>query len=297
MLEDKRLDKDVPIPLYFQLEKLILEEIDNGNYPVGSMIPTEMELSQMFGISRTTVRQAISDLVREEHLYRIKSKGTFVAHPKLVQGFIQSIQSFDDDVRSTGRTPSTEVLDLKLVELEPEVAQLMELPAGTKAIYLYRKRFADDEPIVRVETYLPYEACSFILGHDFNRESLYQVLSKRDDTRVTHVTRICEARAADPEDAAVLGLKRGRPVHYFQTIGYNQSGKLIELSFAHYRGDQSRFRVELFRECVHARNLLPLLCSNIVTILRYFIRRSGHVPCANRQRPHRTGRAGAQPDP
>lgn len=81
MLEDKRLDKDVPIPLYFQLEKLILEEIDNGNYPVGSMIPTEMELSQMFGISRTTVRQAISDLVREEHLYRIKSKGTFVAHP------------------------------------------------------------------------------------------------------------------------------------------------------------------------------------------------------------------------
>ena len=167
MLEDKRLDKDVPIPLYFQLEKLILEEIDNGNYPVGSMIPTEMELSQMFGISRTTVRQAISDLVREEHLYRIKSKGTFVAHPKLVQGFIQSIQSFDDDVRSTGRT---------------------------------------------------------------------------------HVTRICEPRAADPEDAAVLGLKRGRPVHYFQTIGYNQSGKLIELSFAHYRGDQSRFRVELFRE-------------------------------------------------
>ena len=233
MLEDKRLDKDVPIPLYFQLEKLILEEIDNGNYPVGSMIPTEMELSQMFGISRTTVRQAISDLVREEHLYRIKSKGTFVAHPKLVQGFIQSIQSFDDDVRSTGRTPSTEVLDLKLVELEPEVAQLMELPAGTKAIYLYRKRFADDEPIVRVETYLPYEACS---------------LSQRDHTRVTHVTRICEARAADPEDAAVLGLKRGRPVHYFQTIGYNQSGKLIELSFAHYRGDQSRFRVELFRE-------------------------------------------------
>ena len=131
MLEDKRLDKDVPIPLYFQLEKLILEEIDNGNYPVGSMIPTEMELSQMFGISRTTVRQAISDLVREEHLYRIKSKGTFVAHPKLVQGFIQSIQSFDDDVRSTGRTPSTEVLDLKLVELEPEVQQqLRDLCAG-----------------------------------------------------------------------------------------------------------------------------------------------------------------------
>lgn len=123
----------------------------------------------------------------------------------------------------------------------------MELPAGTKAIYLYRKRFADDEPIVRVETYLPYEACSFILGHDFNRESLYQVLSKRDDTRVTHVT--VSARPGPPTGGRRgSGLEAGPPVHYFQTIGYNQSGKLIELSFAHYRGDQSRFRVELFRE-------------------------------------------------
>lgn len=100
MLEGKRLDKDVPIPLYFQLEKLILEEIECGNYPVGSTIPTEKELSEIFNISRTTVRQAISDLVREEHLYRIKSKGTFVSHPKLNQGFIQSIRSFNDDVIS-----------------------------------------------------------------------------------------------------------------------------------------------------------------------------------------------------
>ena len=121
MLEDKRLDKDVPI-LYFQLEKLIPEEIDNGNYPVGSMIPTEMELSQMFGISRTTVRQAISDLVWRSTCTASRARAPLWPTPSWCQGFIQSIQSFDDDdVRSTGRTPSTEVLDLKLVELEPEV--------------------------------------------------------------------------------------------------------------------------------------------------------------------------------
>lgn len=55
MLEERKLDKDVPIPLYFQLEKLILEEIENGSYPVGSTIPTEKELSEIFDISRTTV--------------------------------------------------------------------------------------------------------------------------------------------------------------------------------------------------------------------------------------------------
>ncbi len=248
MLEERKLDKDVPIPLYFQLEKLILEEIENGSYPVGSTIPTEKELSEIFDISRTTVRQAISDLVREEHLYRVKSKGTFVSHPKLNQGFIQSIQSFNDDVISAGRVPSTQVLEFSVISLDPETAMLMDRPEGSKTIYLYRKRMADGEPIVRVETYLPYEECSFVLDHDLNRESLYQVLSTQINTRITHMVRICEARSADGEDEAVLGLKRGRPIHYFQSMGYNRNHKLLELSVARYRGDQSRFRVEVDRE-------------------------------------------------
>ena len=71
MLQDRRLDKSVPIPLYFQLKKFIAEEIDNGNYPPDSMIPTEKELSQIFDISRTTVRQAITELVQEE----LKARG------------------------------------------------------------------------------------------------------------------------------------------------------------------------------------------------------------------------------
>ena len=77
MLEEKKLDKNVPIPLYYQLKRLILEDIENGTYPIGSDIPTELQLSEMFDISRTTVRQAITELVQEGRLYRVKSKGTF----------------------------------------------------------------------------------------------------------------------------------------------------------------------------------------------------------------------------
>ena len=248
MLQEKALDKNTPIPLYFQLEKLIMEEIENGTYPVGGMIPTEKELSQIFDISRTTVRQAIADLVRKERLYRIKSKGTFVARPKISQGFIQSIQSFDEDVRSGGRSPSTQVLELKVVELPVELAVKLGVPAGEKSIYLYRRRCADGEPIVRVETYLPYDLCSFTLTHDFTSESLYQVLSEREETDVSRITRICEARLANADDVAVLNMKRGRPIHYFISMGRNRAGRLIEYSIARYRGDQSQFRVELHKE-------------------------------------------------
>ncbi|SBW09979.1 conserved hypothetical protein [uncultured Eubacteriales bacterium] len=248
MLQEKTLDKNVPIPLYFQLEKLILEEIEGGSYPVGSMIPTEKELSQMFDISRTTVRQAITDLVQKEQLYRIKSKGTFVSRPKISQEFIQSILSFNEDVMHAGRTPSTEVLALKAVQLPQEIAVQMNLAADTRAIYLYRKRYADADPIVRVETYLPYDSCSFLLDHDFTHESLYDVLSTQDGTKITRIKRLCEARPANSEDVAVLGIKRGRPIQYFNSFGYNRYGKLMEFSIARYRGDQSKFQVEISRE-------------------------------------------------
>ena len=95
MLNDKKLDKTVPVPLYFQLKTLIAQEIADGSYPVGSLIPTENELSDMFGISRTTVRQAISELVQEGKLYRVKSKGTFVSKPKINQEFMNRLQSYD----------------------------------------------------------------------------------------------------------------------------------------------------------------------------------------------------------
>lgn len=248
MLQERTLNKNTPVPLYFQLETLILEEIENGTYPPGSMIPTEKELSQMFNISRTTVRQAIMDLVQKERLYRTKSKGTFVAYPKTSQDFMRTILSYDDDVRAAGKNPSTEVLAFEVVNLPHEIAVEMGLEAGAKAILLYRKRLVDQDPLVRVKTYLPYDLCSFLLDYDFSTESLYHVMSKRRETHVVKLVRTCEARSANSEDAEILGIKRGRPIQYFSSVGYNCDGQIIEYSLARYRGDLSKFRVVISRD-------------------------------------------------
>ncbi|MDD3921869.1 MAG: GntR family transcriptional regulator, partial [Eubacteriales bacterium] len=148
MLESKRLDKSVPIPLYFQLKNIILEEIEKNDFPVDTMIPTENELSDMFDISRTTVRQAITELVQEGKLYRIKSKGTFVARPKINQDFIKRVESYDESIRRTGRVPSTRLLDMKTVPATDEVAAALALSLGDKTIYISRLRSADGIPVV-----------------------------------------------------------------------------------------------------------------------------------------------------
>jgi GntR family transcriptional regulator len=249
VLEGKQLDKAIPVPLYYQLKKLIAAEIDNGNYSVDSPIPTEIELINMYDISRTTVRQAILELVQEGKLYRVKSKGTFVAKPKISQGFMDNrMHSFiaptNEEVIKSGRVPSTEVVSLNVVPMPDAMVKLCNAKNGVMAVCLYRKRCADGAPILRVKTYLPVERCAFVLEHNFVTESLYEVLATNADTKIYRVSKVCEAIAAGPEDVDILGVKRGSPIHFFTTIGCNAKGEVVEYSLSYFRGDQHSFHVE-----------------------------------------------------
>lgn len=244
MISDHKLDKSVPIPLYYQLKTIIQEEIDAGNYSPDDMIPTEEELINMFGISRTTVRQAISDLVQEGKLYRIKSKGTFVSHSKINQDFIVRLEPFNDQIKHQNKAPKTEVIAMEVITAPPQVISALHLDAGEKAIYLHRKRFADSCPIVVVQTYLPYNRCSFVLNHNFTVESLYNTLEKQDPSyKIRYVKRMIEAAKASAANAKLLEIKSGDPVLVFTSTGYNQADIPLEYSTAYYRADCNKFEI------------------------------------------------------
>ncbi len=239
----KKLDKSVPIPLYFQLKELILQQIKEGFYKVGDSIPTEKELSDIYDISRTTVRQAVTELVQEGWLYRVKSKGTFVRAPKIEQSFIQALGSFNDQILELGMTPSTEVLDFKVMEVPKEVAMHLNLVEGEQVIYIHRRRFADSEPIVMVETYLPYRKCEFVLGRDFVKESLYPILSESNETKICKIRRFIEAVEAEQYDMKNLNMPKGKAIQQFISIGFNYKDEPIEYSLARYRGDKNIFEI------------------------------------------------------
>lgn len=248
LTKESKIDKSIPIPLYFQLKTLIMDEIKNGTYKVGNPIPTEKELSETFQISRTTVRQAITELVQEGWLYRIKSKGTFVSQPKISQDFIKKLESFNDQILRAGMTPSTEVLELKVMKSNHIIANALELQENDPVIYLHRKRLADSEPIVTIETYLPYESCSFIMEHNLQEERLYSILNQNTETAVFRVKRIVEAVEANRSDLQHLNIKIGKPIQHFTSIGYNTYGVPIEYSLARYRGDRNSFEIVVFPE-------------------------------------------------
>lgn len=245
MLSDYTLNKETPVPLYFQLKTLLLDRIKDGTYRPGDLIPTENELSAMFDISRTTVRQAVTELVREGYLYRIKSKGTFVSKPKVNQRILNRYFSHDEAIKGAGREMHVEILKMEVVPMPQNLIDLGAGSAGDKAIHLYRRRMVDGEPMARVDSYMSYEKFSHFLDMDLENHSLRELMDRNPQTRVYKLHRTIEAIPASREDVIQLEVDAGSAIQLMTTIRYNESGEFLDIGRAHYRGDMSTIEVEI----------------------------------------------------
>ena len=244
LINTQPLDKNVPIPLYYQLKQFILGQIKSGDWPAGSQIPAEQQFCDKFDISRPTVRQAITEMISEGHLTRV-NRLVSVAKPKMAGDFFSKLQSFNVEMQAKNLRPSTKVLGID-IQRHQEAEEMFGADSGV--ICLERLRFVDDEPIVWVETYLPYPSMESLLNVDFELVSLYETIEDRYPIKIARVDRIFEASAAGVREAGILGIKKGSPICYVKTTAYNQNDEPIEFSIARYRGDKSKFMVSITRK-------------------------------------------------
>jgi GntR family transcriptional regulator len=242
----KRLNRDIPIPLYYQLKEILLESIKHAEK--GTSFPTELELCARFDVSRPTVRQAIIELVNEGFLYRVKGRGTFIAEPKIRQDFLIALKSFSEEMQQKGLTPSTEVLDFRNVACDERVSETLEIREGSDVVQLERLRFADNEPVVLVMTFLPSAKLPGMLERHFENESLYHIIEVEYGYTIDRAVRTLEARVAEEYEAKLLGVKKKAPIQYIETITYLRDNTPIEFSQAHYRGDRNTFSFELKKQ-------------------------------------------------
>lgn len=240
-----QIDKSAKLPLYCQLKEILLQDIKKMQ--PDEMITPESVLIERYGISRTTVRQAIAELVTEGYLYTIRGKGTFVADRKVDLVYMNKIESFAEQVRNSGYTPSTKVLKQKVVQASEKVAQRLNIAIGKKVLYLKRLRFADDMPIALAESYLPLPQCKRLINMDLEPVSLYGVLAEDEKTEVRHVRRIIKAGLAKEEERALLNLSDNDVVLYFINIGYTADETPVEYCISSYRVDFNVFTVDLYK--------------------------------------------------
>ncbi|MCC8167439.1 MAG: GntR family transcriptional regulator [Planctomycetes bacterium] len=236
------IDRQSPLPMYHQLKEILLERIKNQPIAAGKSFPSEMELIETYEVSRTTVRQAIAELTKQGYLYIIKGKGAFVSRPKIDLRYLQKALTFDEQIRKSGMTPTTQVLFFKEIAAPDDVAYAL---GTSRVLKLERLRFADGEPIVLVESYHPYDLCAFLLGHDLEKNSLYDTLALSPETKVVRVERTVEAIAANRDLAKALKIKVGFPVQHFHTHAYAGNDRVVEYCISDYRGDRNKLSVEI----------------------------------------------------
>ncbi|MBC5646940.1 GntR family transcriptional regulator [Christensenella tenuis] len=240
------LDRNIPVPLYYQLKQFMIENIENGKLKEGDAVPTEEELCGILNISRATIRQAFSELVNEGHLKRQKAKGTFIAKPKVEGRFFQVIESFNDEMKKKGLQPSSVVVDSGIMH-DREVLEQLSLDGRSSCVYINRVRYANNDPMVYARTYLPAKPFKELLKVDLGKHSLYKTLEEKFGVVVHRVSRRLQVGLADGELSELLAIPEGSPIYVVYTLSYTKNGTPVEYSIAKYRGDLNEFRIDLER--------------------------------------------------
>lgn len=232
--------------LYDSIKDDLLSKIKDGTYPEGQTIPSELELAEIYGVSRPTIRQALQILVSDGYLEKRRRRGTVVTKPKVNQSFTMNIRSFEDAMRLAGRMPKTNVLVFKRERAHGVVAERLELGRGQDVYKLVRLRYADGLPNVFVESYIPCAPYPGLDAFDFNETSLYNAMDQCGNPVMT-ARRTLEVMKADGPTSALLDVKEGDPLILFHTVARDEKGTAVEYSVATYRGESNSFELNVSR--------------------------------------------------
>lgn len=224
-------------PKYWALKQHLLDLLES--LPPGSPIPTERSLATDFGVSRTTVRQALADLTAEGRLHRVQGKGTFAAEPKLAQRL--QLSSYTEDMRAQGREPSSKLLEIEELVSEPEMSKLLGIRSGAKILRMRRLRLADNEPMALETTHLPLSRFRGLRKHISSGGSLYAVLREQFGVQMERAEETIETSLAGPQEAELLGADVGMPVLLLSRHSFGADGKPVEFVRSIYRGDRYKF--------------------------------------------------------
>jgi GntR family transcriptional regulator len=235
------------VPVYYQIKQTIKNWIINREYEPGDKIPSENELAQRFGVSRLTVRQAISHLIQEGFLISKRGEGTFVTKDeKLLNSFSLEFSGFMDDLfYQISKSKTKSVTMAKILPPSSIKEKLKIRREDDEVIQIKRVRFLQDNSFAYTINYLPTEIGSKIKEMDLYKKPLLQIMEQDMGIQFTEAFQTIEASFADQEIAQKLGLPSGSPILFVERIMYAKHGKPVELVQSSYRGDVYKYIVRL----------------------------------------------------
>lgn len=229
-------------PLYDQLVDILTDKIEH-EYRLGDLLPSERELSDRYGLSRTTVRLALQELERLGLVIRQHGRGTFVADRSAQTTNLSQAYSFSEQMRSMGREPSTTILEFSVIEADKNLAEHMGTRIGERLYKIKRLRSADDMPMMVERSYLPVRKFMTLKRPMLEKKALYDIVEQDFREKIGVAEEEFFASIARPADAHLLDISEGAPVLDLIRTTYNTSNEIVEYTLSVARADQFKYKV------------------------------------------------------
>ncbi len=233
------LDKNGFIPLYYQIQRLLMEKIQSGALSEGDLLASEEELARVYQVSRMTARQALHGLKARGYALSQKGRGTFVTRPKLEKN-IMHLRGFTEDMKQRGMVPSSQLLEQTVVKASEEIAESLKIEPETAVMKLRRLRLADGTPMALEASHIPLRPFPGLERISFAKQSLYYILRENYGVRVAWADETIEALPATREESELLTIPRRASVLSISRVIITTEQIPIEVACSRYRGDRYR---------------------------------------------------------
>ncbi|KRN04446.1 GntR family transcriptional regulator [Holzapfeliella floricola] len=229
-------------PIYIQIHNHIKQKIETGQWQLGQRLPSERNLSETFGVSRMTLRQAISTLAEEGILERRPGSGTYVSSQK-VQEKMTGITSFTDMMKKQGKEPSSQTITYRLTKPSLSEKEKLQLNSDQNVLRMERIRFADGIPISFEVASIPENLIGDLHKSEITT-SLYHAVKHKNKFELNHVEQTIGATTANEQIAKMLDIKKGDPLVLLRQITRLDDYRPFEYVRSQYVAERFEFYFE-----------------------------------------------------
>jgi len=239
-LSSSELDRTSVVPLYYQLQEILKEQIESGRWKPGDAIPTEKELTRSFGVSRVCVRQALAILEDDREIVRMQGRGTFVAARKLAYRPTSLIRLFlDPPIEDI----SVRVLDRRVGGVEQSVSGALGADAHD-VLRLTCLWFAGDLPLAIGQSFFPLPWATWL--QDPSQMALPKDATPPDSIELDDVELSVETTQCGRFEADLLGIPTRST--FLLTLALQRGTRsghtgAVEFTRLGYRGDIVQLRL------------------------------------------------------
>ena len=226
-----------------QVKAHIKQRIADGAFE-GGRIPPETELAAELGVSRTTVRDALSRLENEGSIYRRQGAGTFVnQHGLQIKSRLEEIWSYEQVLEDHGYVPSVRVLSDTTMTADPATIEALGLDADDRVLVIEKLFLEDEDPVIFTVNHIPI---GILDDADYTEDEvspLYEFLERRCNRALAYYLSDIVPLALEPDVASRLGVAPGTPAISFDEVGFDKGNEPIVRSTSYFRDDLLRFRL------------------------------------------------------